>query len=340
MIKARKIIRYALAALSITLLAAFSVSCVSAKDSNGGGDDYNPHVSVIEQPKSSDLNVYVNKTDNASFSIPVIVDTFIYLNSNTAKSNDKIYVTDIAGENIDDLSVAGLPYIFFAEDAGIIDAAQRNFVCVFNFDVSPKATWVSKGVVRKITQITFKIFDAAISVPVAVNIFEKEDNSKFIYECPILKNTQYLTLSNRVLRHMNKPLFTLALNWNIQGWDGSDCEDDRYATIVGFRFANSALRLERFAVIVNNDEGVPIEEISVPINLSDVNYDLTSRQCFWSGNFVEFEASIVDEGNQIVSDSLIMQYTLNGESRVYEVVLATVQLYDYDALLFRLPRDS
>ncbi|MDR2046927.1 MAG: hypothetical protein LBP79_03360 [Clostridiales bacterium] len=340
MVKVHKFFRYVLVTLSIALFAILSVSCVKKNSNGGNGDDYNPPVSIIEQPKSSNLNIYVNKSSNGAFSVPVIVDTDLSMfNTNTAKSNDKLYVTNVIGENIDDLLIVGLQYSCFTADTGIVDATHRNFVCVFNFEVSPKTTWISKGAIRKITKITFKILDSAISVPVAVNIFEKADNSKFIDECPILNNTQYLTLSERVAEHIDgKSCFNLALNWNIQGWGGNDREDDDYATIVGFRFANLALQLETFAIIVDNDEGIPIEETSVPLNLDNVNYDLTSRKCYWSSNFVEFKVTIVGSGNQIVSDSLIMQYTLNGGTEMYEVNLATIQLYDYDTLLSRITK--
>ncbi|MDR0697522.1 MAG: hypothetical protein LBF68_08370 [Christensenellaceae bacterium] len=341
MVKMRKIIRYALATLNIALFAILSSSCVSTKKPNVNGDDYNPIVSIIKQPQSSNMNVYVNKTSNATFSIPVIVDTDLSMfNTNTAKSNDKLYVSNIVGENIDDLLIAGLQYICFTADTGIVDATHRNFVCVFNFEVSPKTNWISKDAIRKVTQITFEILDSTISVPVVVNIFEKADDAKFIDECPILNNTQYFTLSERVIEHIdNNPCFNLALNWNIQGWGGRDWEDDNYATIVGFRFANLALQLEAFAIIVDNDEGIPIEETSVPLNLDNVNYDLTSRKCYWSGNFVEFKVTIVGSANQIVSDALIMQYTLNGGTEMYDVNLATVQLYNYDTLLSRITKE-
>jgi hypothetical protein len=338
MIRGRKIICYALTALSIALFAILSVSCVSTKKSIDDGDNYNPNVSVIEQPESSYLNVYVNRSSNAVFSIPVIVDTDLSMfNTNAAQSNSKLYVADIVGEGIDDLLIAGLQDSCFTADTGIIDATRRNFACVFNFTVSPKTTWTLRGAIRKISQIKFKILDANISVPVSVNIFEKADNAKFIDECPILNNAQYLTLSERAVQHIDsKPYFNLALNWNIQGWGSSDWEDNKYATIVGFCFTNLALRLESFAIIIDNDEGVPIDEVRTLIDISNVNYDLTSRKCYWSGNFVEFEATIVDDKYQVVSDSLIMQYTLNGGAEVYEVNLVTVQLYNYDALLGRV----
>ncbi|MDR3186152.1 MAG: hypothetical protein LBU04_05025 [Christensenellaceae bacterium] len=255
-------------------------------------------------------------------------------NTNTAKTNDKMYVTDIVGENIGDLLITGIQYNCFSIDEVPIEGTTGNYVCVFNFTVKPMETWVSNDIVRKISQISFKIIDTSISVHVSVNIFEGADNSNFIDNCPILNNAQYLTLVKRAsLSVGNKLSFTLALNWRIQGWGGNDGEDDKYASIVGFRFANSALSLESFAVVVDNDEGVFVPERKDFLDLSNVMYNLTSRRCYWSGNFVEFEVSIVGETYQIVSDSLIMLYTLNGGTDIYEVNLSTVQIYNYDALL-------
>jgi hypothetical protein len=53
MINGRKFIHYALFTLSIALCTILSVSCVTTKNQNN--DEYYPNVSVLTQPKSSDI---------------------------------------------------------------------------------------------------------------------------------------------------------------------------------------------------------------------------------------------------------------------------------------------
>ena len=97
MVKVCKVARFALVVLSIVLFTVLGTSCVSTGNPIDN-NDYNPPVSILEQPESSNINICVNKTKEASFSIPVIVDVDLSMfNTNTAISNNKLYVTDIKG---------------------------------------------------------------------------------------------------------------------------------------------------------------------------------------------------------------------------------------------------
>ncbi|MDR2266255.1 MAG: hypothetical protein LBE09_01535 [Christensenellaceae bacterium] len=335
--RARKTANFILAILSIAMVAILSMACVSRnqQDDDGDGKDYKITVSAIIQPETSNINLYVNRTVSANFTLPVIVDADLSMfNTNTSSSNDNLQVTNLIGENIDDLLITGMQQNCVGTSV-TANSSKQFFACTFDFEVIAKSNWTSIVAVRKITKIEFKLLGTIFEVPVKISIIEKDTTAKFIGECPILKNTSYLTIAERKTQ-LIEPKFNLALNWRIEGWGGTDSEDDRYATIVGFRFANSALNLDAFALIIDSNEGYPIPESVLDLNLADVNYNLTSRQCFWGGNLVQFQVSFIEDAYQVVSDSLIMQYTLNGGTEVHEVNLATIQLYDYDTLLSRV----
>lgn len=326
MSKVLKFFKITLVMLSVLFVTITCVACVSIEEPV---DEYKPTVSVFEQVDATNINVCVNKNNSASFTIPVVIDVDLSMfNTGTESTNNKLFVNSIIGENLDDLSI-----ISIQRDCLEVNSKNSRYVCTFDFKVSTKSNWVTNQPLRQITQIEFKLLDSIINVPVKINIYEKIDNVDFVNQCAILNNIEYLTLVNDL---SFQSAYKLALNWNIVGWGGISWEDENYATIVGFRFANSSLKLDSFNVIVANEEGYKIPEKIISFDLNDVNYDLTSKQCYWTGNFVNFEVSFANINEQCVSDCLIMQYTLNGSSDIYEVNLATIQLYDYESLINRM----
>ena len=331
--KINRAIGFVVVLLTTIMLMMVSISCVSTR--KNPVKENPPTVVAKERQVAGEMHVFANQTVHAAFSIPVLVDQNLSMyNTGTRGSNDKLFVKSISGERIEDLRIEGLQSDCFTMDGKAGVSASDCSVCIFDFMVVPNADWTEKGIVRKVTSISFRLLNCDVNVPVDISIYEKENDVDFLQQCPIVNERQYRTLSQRILntdQFINQNhAYSLALNWNIQGWGGVDGEDDHYATIVGFRFANEALRLKTFSIIKDNEEGVPIDETKIAFDLANTHYDLTSRQCYWGGNFVEFEVEIAKNDLQIASDSLIMQYTLNGESEIFEVNLATVQLYRYD----------
>ncbi len=302
------------------LVSILGVGCNSTSQ-NGNDDGTIPKITVLEQTNSTNLNLYVNKNTFSSFTIPVILDVDVSMfNTGTSTSNNKLYVKDVIGENIDDLKITGIQRDCFRG----AENSNNKYVCTFDFSIEANSTWVSKQEERKITQISFQILDSVITCPVQIYIHENSEPAKYVYDCPILKNMDYKVLVNS----STSQKFGLALNWDIAGWGGLSWEDDFYATIVGFRFDNELYDLTSFTIIKDNDEGISIPEQKISFDLNNVNYALTSRQCYWGGNFVDFTVTLKDSSKHCISDSFIMQYTINGGSTVYEVNLATIQIYN------------
>ncbi|MDR2266853.1 MAG: hypothetical protein LBE09_04635 [Christensenellaceae bacterium] len=322
--------------LNIALFVMFSAACNT--DNDGDENEYNPKVSVLEQPLTTNINVYANKFNYPTFKIPIVIDEDIsQYNFYKTQNSDKTYVTGMTGEHLDDLEIVGRQYDCFSGLYWKFQNPETLSLCVFEFTVALKENWFANGIVRTISEITFNILDLIIVVPVSVKIFENEGNSKLLNESPIFRTGTYPTRSTIMTpNYEGKHIYYMALNWEMKGWGAKRWDDGTYATIVGFRFANEALRLDSFIIEVDNIEGKDIELRKDVIDLANVHYDLTSRNCYWSDNSVQFEIAILDNEHDMISDALIMQYTVNGGSEIHEANLMTVELNGYYTLLDRL----
>lgn len=324
--------------ICLLLLLSLGLSACGFTPNKGDTDDEESKLSTFEMTNVTKYDLVVDKLHSSKFSLPVIVNVDLNkYNTNTATTNNKIYVVSCNGTELDDLTISGEYVSCVTTEEVKIDNIYKYYACVFDFTISAKSTWSSKETLRKISSIRVSILDKEVDVPVDISIKEKS-KATFINECPIILNSDFLTL----IASGNLES-SLAINWNIEGWGAIEWTDPNYATITGFYFENNNIKLKDIKVVQPRYEGDDYQEKETIIDLNNCEYKLETYDCAMSGSWLEF--SLEKEGAissriSCLADSLIMQYTLNDGVEVYEVCLANVQLYNYEDVLKNFYEDN
>ncbi|MDR0751910.1 MAG: hypothetical protein LBF12_04935 [Christensenellaceae bacterium] len=305
---------------------------------------YIPDFLIDKQPDSTDITVFVNKETSARFTIPVVVSASLSMyNTGPKPSNDRLYLSDISGENIEDLDIYSIQRQCFQTYYESKDT--RLFVLTFEFEISTLDDWTSKGIIRKITDLQFTILNEIIPVHVNIKILEKFETVMLFYECPIIRSSDYPTWTRaQYSGHDGMSIFNVGLYFDDAGFGGSgfDEDDDKFITITGFRFYSEVLKLDNIELVIlrRQSKNVYDEEI-IPLSIENTNHNLTSLQCLLGGMLLKIDVSHTRDDCQVASDNLIMQYTENGDTeKVYEVSLATIHFNDYDALAARVRNEQ
>lgn len=298
---------------------------------NKDTSDNDEKLKTFEMTNTIKYELFVDKLHSSRFSIPVIVNIDLNkYNTNTTKSNKDIYIVRYDGFGLNDLTINGEYVSCVTTEEVKINDTYQYYACIFDFTVSANSTWQTNESLRKISNIRVHILNQEVDVPVEINIKEKS-KAAFINECPIILNSDFLTLTSSVNGE-----YSLAVNWNIEGWGAVEWTDPNYATIKGFYFENNNLKLTNLKIVQPKYEGNNYKEKETIINLNNCEYKLETHDCAMSGSWLEFsieKENSISSGINCLADSLIMKYTLNGSEDVYEVCLASVQLCNYGDVL-------
>ena len=298
-------------------------SCVATKEKTYINDL--PKIDQTEQQRLNDINILVDKNNTGRFRTSIVLNQDVSMfNTATQDNNPYMFVTAISGDNIDDLVFKDLQFDCFP-----YNLQSMIFVCTFVFDVSANTNWEYKNIVREVHSITYSIFDTKITSPVLVKIHESIESTELVNSSPIFKNVDFKTQYSSYGKTYN---YLLALNWDYLGFGTDQPNENKKIYIRNLTFHYNLLKLEKAFLIFDNLNGKKIEPpIEDEIGEKNPNYQLTSEQAYWSGNFLSYYVSFNSDNTSYrqISDFLEMEYSVNDSKENKKVILSSVQLYDF-----------
>ena len=284
-----------------------------------------PKINKVDQTRLNDVNILVDKQNKANFKTSIILNQDVSMfNTGVQETNQYMFVKKVDGENVDDIVLLGKQ-----EDCFLVDRISQKYACTFDFEVLASQSWESKNIVREISSITYSIFDTEIISPVSIKIFETIESTELINSSKIFKNLEFKNLFST---NTNTNEFLIALNWDYLGFDTDIPDAEKMIHIKKLYFHFNQLKIENAFLIIDNFNG---QELNPPredeLKGSNIDYKLTSEQAYWSGNFLRFYVSFDSDNTSYkqVSDFLEMEYSINESLESRNVLLSSIQLYDF-----------
>jgi hypothetical protein len=183
-----------------------------------------PKVNVFELKNYVKHYIEVDRTHSGTFRVPVILDTLI-----ASDNASNVYMIGIKGENLDDLLITS-EFQFMKQ--GLVthySGSQLKYVLsVFDCEVKAKDNWSSTIAVRRVTEISFKLLNADVTIPVDI-IIGHSKNHVFSNESNIIKDELHRTI-NDWWYWVDETLMSHT-HWDIKGFGATDWQDPNYVTI-------------------------------------------------------------------------------------------------------------
>lgn len=329
--------------ISLSLILPVVLSCSCSQ-----GDSYvTPELEYVEQTNTTDHHILVNEQTPGVFTTSIALKQDIY---NTMIFLDIPAINPIAfeGENIEDLTFSilkdGTTGRLFTGDNYYRDN-DNNYVFTLKLNVNVNSNWKRKGVLRKITSITYSILNLELVSPVNVNIYEDFDSYETFSSCESIENSSILFPTGfkyyceSTLYDDFHWTFKVGLFWksSIGRNENVNIESDEAIRIKSIYFHFNLIKFDNLSISVYDEANGPYDDADhlsdtlckiEQLDFTNSDYVLSNDQTRCTSRlYLDSTFANTSTGYREVSDFLEMEYSLNDSTETKKVLLSSIQLF-------------